>query len=40
MIKLNILTDALKKNNAEAKIDNLYKQTIEIFSEKKFLRFL
>ena len=33
--KLNLYIQALKKNNEEAKIDKLYKETIEMYSDKK-----
>jgi hypothetical protein len=38
--KLNIFIQALKKNNEEDKIDKLYRETIEIYSDKKSFAFM
>ena len=37
--KLNIFLEALKQNNEEALIDKLYKESIEMYSEKKSFTF-
>ena len=38
--KLNLFIEALKKNNEEFKIDKLYKETIDLYSENKSFNFL